>query len=214
MNNEFQLISIANKLCLHKGLLPADSLPNKSNYIFVDFESSEWSHRLKSNSKELLAQAIGLNKGMKSVLDLTCGLGQDAFLLSYLGLEVTAIEKSKDVYELVKDALARTEKSQFQLVHCDSATYLDQLSDSVDVIYIDPMFPEKKKSSLPSKEMQFLQSLLDDSTGDGLLTKALSKDCKRLVVKRHLRSDYLDGVKPSFQIKAKAVRFDIYIKPS
>ncbi len=95
-------------------------------------------------------------------------------------------------------------------MNSDSLEYLKN-TPKVDVIYLDPMFPEKKKSSLPSKEMQFLQEYLGEGgLSEGLLLNALKMDCKRVVVKRHLRSDYLDDIKPDFQVKGKAVRYDVY----
>ena len=81
----------------------------------------------------------------------------------------------------------------------------------IDVIYFDPMFPEKTKSALPRQEMVFFKALVGtDEDGSEVLKATLKlKKIKRVVVKRPLKAPVL-GLKPTGEIKGKLIRFDIY----
>lgn len=83
-----------------------------------------------------------------------------------------------------------------------------------DVLYIDPMYPEKKKSALPKKEMRILQKFFENQPSDAGLIKEVfkegSKKFNRVVVKRPLNGPELEkGVKVKF--KGSSTRFDVYI---
>ncbi|MCK5648263.1 MAG: class I SAM-dependent methyltransferase, partial [Gammaproteobacteria bacterium] len=81
-----------------------------------------------------------------------------------------------------------------------------------DVIYLDPMFPHRKKSALVKKEMLAFQQLIgDDNDSDELLSICRQLAKKRVVVKRPIKAPYLDAQKPSFSMNMKKHRFDIYI---
>ncbi len=86
-----------------------------------------------------------------------------------------------------------------------------------DVLYLDPMFPHKKKSALVKKEMQAFQQLLGpDLDSERLMDAALEFPAKRVVVKRPANAPELSnalGVKPIGNIPSKKHRFDIYQKP-
>jgi 16S rRNA (guanine1516-N2)-methyltransferase len=82
-----------------------------------------------------------------------------------------------------------------------------------DVVYLDPMFPERQKSALVKKDMRFFHSVVgDDSDADQLLQAALLIDCARAVVKRPIKAPLLANVKPSHQILGKSIRYDVYVK--
>ena len=84
-----------------------------------------------------------------------------------------------------------------------------------DVIYLDPMFPHRKKSALVKKEMLAFQSLIgDDNDSNELLNVCLQTAKKRVVVKRPIKAPYLNDQKPSLSMKMKKHRFDIYINCS
>jgi 16S rRNA (guanine1516-N2)-methyltransferase len=91
-----------------------------------------------------------------------------------------------------------------------------ELDVAADVIYLDPMFPQRDKSAAVKKEMALFQLLLaaepDDS--DELLAWALTRDVARVVVKRPLRAGTLGGIEPSHTIEGKAVRYDVHVKRS
>ena len=126
-----------------------------------------------SKNTELLARAVGTRQGLK-VLDCTAGLGREGFLLAHLGCDVTLIERSKVIYTLLLDALnwasfdpdLKKVVDRLSLYRSDAKEYLSRHS-SWDVIYIDPMFPDKKKNSLPKGDMQYLQRFLSKEKNDG-----------------------------------------------
>ena len=102
---------------------------------------------------------------------------------------------------------------RLHLVKGDSANILKTTAETPDAIYLDPMFPHRKKSALVKKEMQVLQSLLGvDPDADQLLIPALALARKRVVVKRPNTAPFLDNKKPNMSMESKKHRFDIYLK--
>lgn len=159
-----------------------------------------------------------------SILDTTAGLAGDAFVLATLGCPVTLIERSAVIFSLIANALERAslnEKFQtilnqgFHLINCDANDYIiDQLAASAeapDVIYIDPMYPDRKKSALVKKDMQILQRLHgEDDNSSKLLDNALKFARKRVVVKRPIHAETINQKAPNTCIKSKKTRYDIY----
>jgi 16S rRNA (guanine1516-N2)-methyltransferase len=80
------------------------------------------------------------------------------------------------------------------------------------VIYLDPMFPERRKSAKVKKNMFLLQRLLQDEVPSAtLLRDTLPLARRRVVVKRSLHAGFLEELQPSFQLSGKSSRFDIYL---
>ena len=195
--------------------------------ISVDFLSGPLAHRRQfgGGRGQAIARAVGLRAGVTpSVLDATAGLAGDAFVLATLGCPVTLVERSAVLHALLQDAIARASLSEsfqpilqqgFALVHADAKDYMQQqIATGVprpDVVYIDPMYPEKKKSALVKKDMQILQRLhgADDNAAELLQTALLLAD-KRVVVKRPAHAESLNERKPSTSISSKKTRYDIY----
>ena len=194
--------------------------------ISIDFSAGAARHRRKhgGGKGQSIAKAVGLGKGvLPSVLDATAGMGADAFVLASLGCHVTLLERVSAVWLLLYDGLRRAREyddielreiaGRMDLQEVDSLTYLQQRSaDSVDVVYLDPMFPERrKKSALVKKEMQVFHSLVgQDVDSAGLLAPALRAAKHRVVVKRPRLAPYLAGQAPSYSLEGKSSRFDIY----
>jgi len=202
--------------------------PKKPLSIFADFTGGKSQYRrLHGGGKgQDIAKAIGLNKIKQAhVLDLTAGMGADAFVLASLGCQVTMIERNPVVHALLKDALERANLStdkdlqailkQLTLINNNASQYLDELLASAlpDVIYLDPMFPEKTKSAQVKKEMQFFHDIVgSDTDSEALFLKALSKAKKRIVVKRpRLAETITKQLKPDFVISGKSTRYDVYL---
>lgn len=82
-----------------------------------------------------------------------------------------------------------------------------------DVVYLDPMFPERNKSADVKKEMQAFHRLVgrDEDAGE-LLALARSVARYRVVVKRPRKAPDLAGVVPSHRIEGKSSRFDVYAR--
>lgn len=163
------------------------------------------------SQNEPLAKAVTNQKNEKlCIIDTTAGLGRDAFLLASLGHQVTMIEQNPILAALLYDALRRTPVNNLQLVFGDSEQYIANLTEKVEVIYLDPMFPERDKSALVKKEMQILQHLIASPTDyNHLLEFALLKAKKRVVIKRPRHGEFLNNRAPDFQILSKTLRFDI-----
>ena len=188
--------------------------------------------RLKRASlkSEMIARACNLAE-KPQLIDATAGLGHDSLLMAALGAEVTLIERNPILFTLLEDAQVQARHDTFlgavveriQLVFSDSATYLQQqydLQKTVDVTYLDPMFPQRdqnlqavKKQAQVKKQMQLLHLLLPEDgemdLGDYLLVLA-QKISKRVVVKRPRLAVFLNGQQPDHQWQGDACRFDAY----
>ena len=78
-----------------------------------------------------------------------------------------------------------------------------------DLIYLDPMFPARKKSGLITKKLQMLQMLESPCAEEAaLLSAAIEANPRRIVIKRPLKGPFLADVKPAYSIKGKAIRYD------
>lgn len=191
--------------------------------ITIDFTQGKMAYRCRfgGGRQENLARAVGLHKEKRlNILDLTAGLGQDAFILAYLGAKLIMVERHPLLLALLKDALKRADSvlSQLQgslkLICSDSLNYIQNLgtNDYPQVIYLDPMFPENKHSAQVKKEMQILRKIIgQDNDADQLFVNALKIATHRVVVKRPKLAPPLNQQKPQFQIKGKSSRYDIYL---
>jgi len=198
----------------------------KMEAIHVDFLKGKNNHRrLHGGGKgQDLAKAIGLHKvNNPTVLDLTAGMGGDAFVLATLGADVTLIERNPIVHALLFDAFERAKLSadaelqeifsKMRLKHEDALDALKNLNDKPDVIYIDPMFPTRTKSARVKKDMQFFHAIVGaDTDSEALLLSSLTKAKKRIVVKRPRRAETLTAeLQPAFEIAGKSTRYDVYL---
>ena len=186
--------------------------------------------RIKGNKvfSELIVKAVKI-KGADSlsVLDATAGLGEDSFLLAAAGFDLTLCEYNDEIYRLLMDTVDRAKKAEdlkaaamrMKVVHGDSVKLMKSMQENsldgtkVDVVLLDPMFPEKTKNSLTNKKLQLFQMLeFPCANEEELFGAALSIKPKKIVVKRPLKGPYLADQKPSYSISGKTVRFDCYIK--
>lgn len=188
--------------------------------LVIDFVNDHINYDRKNHrgKNELIAKALGINKGYTKVLDLTAGMGMDSVFLFKLGCDVIALERSLVIYEKLQQALQNASEhfSQIQkpgslcFVHAEAMEYLHSLTERPQVIYYDPMYPHKTKSALPRKEMQIFRQIVgDDSDSEEVLRLALTKSQHRVVVKRPLHAEaILSPVSHSYE--GKIVRFDMY----
>lgn len=217
------------RLCLF------DSREGAAGPLCVDFLAGASGWRLRDLGRsDLLPRAVGLKSARppRTLLDATAGLGHDAASLALLGLEVTALEVSPVVFALLQDGLARASASGQELgrrlaqrltPRCAEARAFLRLSAAErgitpDVVYLDPMFPDKRKAARSRKEMQHLQALLPPPSAaelSELMTLALGAAAQRVVVKRPLHAPEIVGnPPPSHSHKGKSVRFDVYLVTS
>lgn len=199
--------------------------------ILIDFAAANLQYRQQHGGgrNEAIAKAIGI-KGKQSinVLDCTAGMGTDSFIMASVGANVTLLERSPIIGALLENALIRGVQAgdveclnvceRMDLKQQDAIAYLNQNNASTsqtDVVYLDPMFPHKKKSALVKKEMRAFQMLLGpDQDSELLLTGAINFAPQRIVVKRPASAPALDnrqGLTPSMAIGSKKHRFDVYL---
>ena len=184
-----------------------------------DFENML--HRVTNGrlQHEMLVRAAKSDKPGRKAIDATAGMGEDAFLLAAQGYEVTLFEQNPVIAVLLKDALRRAKKhpvlkdiaSRMNLVQDNSVVGMSKLLDPVDVIYLDPMFPARQKSSLINKKLQLIQKLEPPCSEEtDLFDAAISASPSKIIVKRPLKSEFLAGRKPSYTLNGKAIRYDCY----
>ncbi len=197
--------------------------------IIVEFTGGAVDHRRKfgGGKGQMIAKAVGIKTGCyPHVLDATAGLGKDSFVLASLGCRVTMLERSPVVQALLDDGLERAHTfatnedpellsilRRMRLVKQDSHQYLSSLDAAQfpDVIYLDPMFPERQKSADVKKEMAAFHSVVGkDEDADSILPLALTRVNYRVVVKRPRKASFLNSQAPSYQLEGKSSRFDIY----
>ncbi len=194
--------------------------------LIIDFASNANHYRrLHGGGRgQPIARAIGLKTyGLPlNVIDATTGLGNDSFVLASLGCNVHMIERSPVIYQLLESALQNGLNdlsiaeiiARMHLHNGDAIHIMSQIAkdNSIDVVYLDPMFPERTKSALVKKEMRILKELVgDDIDADQLLNVARNVAKRRIVVKRPRSAPYLNNVKPHSEQIGKANRFDIYM---
>lgn len=211
-----------------------DADPGQGGAIYVDFVKGKNAFRRRHGGgvRQTLARAVGLRgTHALSILDVTPGLGQDAFVLASLGAEVCMVERSPVVAALLADGLHRlAEHAQTSGMDAPRMTLLQTDARQVlrachtnngmslgttgypDVIYLDPMYPHRDGSALSKKEMRRLRILVgDDEDAPMLLEVALLCARKRVVVKRPRQASPLAGIPPTLEIKSKNTRFDVYL---
>lgn len=217
--NNFYLLLTEQVLQLHQPGRPAPGP------IYIDFVGGALGHRRRfgGGRGQPLARAMGIKSGYTpKIIDVTAGLGRDAFVLASLGCPITLCERSPVLAALLSDGLQRAELNlevadiiqRMSLWHGDSSHYLAGITPAQqpDVIYLDPMYPESKSSALVKKDMLALQQLIgSDTDSEQLLEIALATARKRVVIKRPINADWLHQREPHTDIESKKTRYDIYM---
>lgn len=206
------------------GLEPVDA---RSGAVRVDFAAGKARHRrvFGGGKGQQVAKAVGMQGSVRpSILDLTAGLGGDAFVLASLGCQVFMVERQAVVRALLQDGLARGELdldvgdivASMSLKQGHGLSVMDAWEGvAPQVIYLDPMFPHSGKSAQVKKAMALFRELVgSDEDADGLLAPALALASHRVVVKRPRIAPDLDQHKPMYRLEGKSNRFDIYVNKS
>ena len=222
----------------------ADSLPEGENRLLLvykeegltltdgtlslrgDFAALHRRIRRDNLNRELLVRAVrrkGLPEPVR-VLDATAGLGEDSFLLAAAGCRVVMYEQNPVIAALVQDALERAANgadrelaeiaSRMTLRRGDSIAAMQAKAVQADVIFLDPMFPERQKSALVKKKFQLLHYLEKPCADQEIMLKAaMAAGPETIVIKRPLKGPELGGIKPLYSLKGKAIRYDCIIPP-
>lgn len=190
--------------------------------VRVDFTGAAAQYRRTKGGGELIGKAVNHRK-QPEVWDATGGLGRDSFVLAGLGLNVHTIEQHPVVACLLDDGLARAltdadtadTAARITLHFGNAVTQLTDLQQHLpapDVVYLDPMYPERQKSAAVKKEMAYFHDLVgfaDDEAA--LLAAARHTARKRIVVKRPRLGGFLNTETPAYQYNGKSTRFDVYL---
>ena len=175
----------------------------------------EIQRRASSRVPTDLVRACGGQLEGRRVLDACAGFGGDGLLLAQRGAQVTLIERQRLVWIMLEERarhIASTETicADASQVLGDHATH----PKAWDVVLLDPMFAPTNKRALPNRGLQHLRELtepLETEQEDllSLLIQSRQRCNGRVVLKRRLKDSVLE--RPDFQIKAKSVRFDVYL---
>lgn len=196
------------------------ALVSKDMKLYGDF--SKMCKRLKTNNlrNELLVKAAkikGKNENLNAI-DATAGLGEDSILLAAAGFNVKLYEKNPIIATLLIDALDRAKSlpdlaeiiNRMEVIEENSINAMKNINEKVDIILLDPMFPERTKSGLVKKKFQILHEIETPCNNEvELINAALAVNTHKVIIKRPLKGEYLAEIKPSYSIKGKAIRYDV-----
>jgi len=180
--------------------------------------------RLKQSNleREFLVKASKLkDAGPHPIaIDATAGMGEDSLILAAAGFNVKMYELDPVIAALLRDTINRAMGipelapvvSRMEVIEGDSIEAMKSLDYTPDLILLDPMFPARNKSALIKKKFQLLQKLECPCTNEeDLLSAAISAHPRKIVIKRPLKGPVLAGVKPSYSLKGKAIRYDCLV---
>ena len=195
-----------------------------SGPVSIDFTAGANAHRRQygGGTGQALARAAGLNKlDSPTLVDATGGLARDAFVFASLGACVSLIEQSPLLCLLIEFALEKGRKDPEVAAICQRMNLfkgnaqeilpLEFTSEPPEVVYLDPMYPQRQKSAAVKKDMQLLHRLVgEDNDSAALLGVALQCATKRVVVKRPGCAPPVSEHRLTGAVSAKNTRFDIY----
>ncbi len=206
-NQSYFFVYKPDRSCIRRGS------GNLSKDIYCNF--ADWSVNFKD---PLLSRCLkGLPKKFLA-LDTTAGFGKDALEIAknQQCQSVHLVEREKWLFYLLQEGIANAENpevlkyiNKFSIKNADSHKHLSNTKSNYDLIYIDPMFQGVGRSKA-KRNIQALRDLTKEIETDGLLDLAIKKATKRVIVKRHKNSTYLEDLNPSYSVKGKVVRYDVY----
>ncbi len=171
---------------------------------------------------ELIVKAAkikGLNRPL-NIFDATAGLGEDSFLLAAAGHCVTLYEQDSIIFSLLFDALKRAYEDErtkdivkrMTVFNGDSIERMKNFREPPDIIYLDPMFPERQKTALVKKKFQLIHNIEKPCDNEEeLLNTAINANPRKIIIKRPVKGEYLAGIKPGYSLTGKAVRYDCIV---
>lgn len=169
--------------------------------------------------KQPLLRALAPARG-GIVIDATAGLAGDSLKLAMIADRVIAIERHPVVFALLVSALSTARRSSLSAAEKIEAKYGDAIEliqqlPAADVIFMDPMFPPKRKrSALPPKSVRILRDIVGgDADDEKLLRVARQHATRRVVVKRPLHAPPLADDHVALH-EGKVVRYEVYLPTS
>ena len=166
----------------------------------------------------------GFDLGLQSFGSLKVQTGFDFLACSLDCFGVMTLcccrELLKEQYCVMVAMMLEEAAEEFQLrqrdgeirVVCGDAIDEIRVQGSADVIFLDPMFPDRgRQSAQPRKAQQMLRRLAGEDPDASILFQVARQHArKRVVVKRPRNAPPL-GDDPDIMHKGKSVRYDIYL---
>ena len=212
-----------------------------SNGLSVAPEWDKLQRRVVSAGRksELLLQATKVTAESR-IIDATAGFGHDSLILASTGAQTVMLEQQPLMALLLlaeqqrMSALPNWQKlmARLQIINTDATSYFESISNdslidsdkAVDVVYLDPMFPEDSyqdsktgKGAKVGKHMQALHQLAHPPTLDeerqllhSALTVVSQNGTGRVIVKRPQFAPLLANQPANESWHNEAVRFDGY----
>jgi 16S rRNA (guanine1516-N2)-methyltransferase len=214
------------------GPLPGEA-SRKNNPVRSDLPELKGVVAQGARGIPLLRAVLGRNTARgRVVLDVTGGLGRDAWLLAGSGCAVLVVEQIDAVFALLRDGVARAGVSdqltarRMRLIHESGEEVMGRILGSgfsgwgqniprPQVVYMDPFFhSERKRKGTSKRSMRVLRYLGRDaeSRADELLRLGLQIAGDRVVVKRpRICAPMEPGAGQRIHcIQGRGYRFDIY----
>ena len=205
-------------LALEKGQwIVRDGRQGRNFFIRIDLDTDlgVLKKQKLNPKKDLLSRALGVpRQNNYLVLDGTLGFARDAVHMIACGAQVVGYEKHPITFLLLESALHQAAEVQkhLSIFQGDCLLGVKAQLDTVDCVYLDPMFENVKKKSAPKKSLAFLREISPvDVDVQRVIEGAIGLGIKRLVVKRPINSDHLYG-KPNIVYEGKLIRYDVYTR--
>ncbi len=205
--------------------LKDSEISEKDFKIDVFNEKLLWRLNHSGKNSEAVCRAVIGKLSNPVVFDATAGLGRESLILQSAGSRVYMFERNPVIWLLLFSAMKKAQLSLDTLSRlknglptlCSLGSIRDNLSNGLnlehpDVVYYDPMFPERAKSALVKKDMRIFHELVgyDLDTVD-YANYLLTVAGHHLVVKRPSVEAPLElNVRRSSYVDGKACRFDCY----
>ena len=192
---------------------------NSKPYSINDiYNNCNFKNRYLNITNDLLITTIKKSFINGDILfDLTAGFALDSLILAKFGFKVTMLEFNPLIATIVYYALDNSiiPRNNLNLIFGDSIEFLNNTIIIPDVIYLDPIYNDKK-NACSSKHMKLIQntSEVDNSSNNTTLFKFGIKLVKqKIIVKRDNKQDFIVNYpKPNYIKFGKTIRFDVYNK--
>ena len=202
--------------------------------LYVDFVHGKARHRARESGfgAHALIKALGVKHFVRQhsdypkIIDATGGLGQDAWALASAGCRLTIFERHPLIHALLADGLARAAAdpatrdiaARLMLIRADAEQGIGRPgSQTAHAIYLDPMYPPRRRKAASKKGMQFLHELLGPASAEqspSLLLSTIVSGVSRVVVKRPKGATCLPGTEQHkgqlSEVQSPNTRYDIY----
>ena len=171
--------------------------------------------------QELLVKAARI-KGAEAptAVDCTAGLGEDSLLLAAAGFTVTLFERDQTIAALLADALERAAADPRLAEAVGRMTLVADDSIASYTLPEPPTMPPGPDVSRAHQERREEESssssTISSSHARGKRPswrQALAAQPRKVVIKRPAKGALLAGMKPSYSVAGKAVRYDVLVPP-